>query len=144
MPIPPCSIWQCTKDKRVMICEQETVNSNVAGAVYSHTWTLKTEASSPSCLKRWIFALSGKDSILLKGFMAEDKKIPPWITQCNCICCILYVFFRNSWVELLSLFKLQVLLFHSITFILVTNNDNVSIMSSRAPFQVTYKLNSHQ
>lgn len=115
-----------------MICKQETVNSNVAGAVHSHTWTLKTDASSPSGLKRGIFALRGKDSILLKGLTAGDKKKEEFLPELLSV--IAYVayymfFFRNAWVELISLFKLQMLLFHSITFILVFNNDNMSIMA---------------
>lgn len=49
------------------------------------------------------------------------------------LCCI--SFFRTAWVELVSPFKLEVLLFHSITFILVSSYDNVSIMPSMALFQ---------
>lgn len=44
-------------------------------------------------------------------------------------------FLRHAWVGLISLFKLEVLLFHSTKFILVSNYDNVSIIPTMAPFQ---------
>jgi len=43
-------------------------------------------------------------------------------------------FLRDAWMELISLFKLEVVLFHSTIFILASNCDNVSIIPSMAPF----------
>lgn len=44
-------------------------------------------------------------------------------------------FFRDAWIGLMSLMKLEALLFHSTTFSIVSNYDNVFMISSMAPLQ---------
>lgn len=101
-------------------------------------------ASFHSCLKRRIFYpqwRGDRASQRLQDWRHKNEEFLPELLSA-----VAYVeyyvlmlhtmyFFRTAWIELVSPFKLEVLLFHSITFILVSYYDNVSIMPSMAPFQ---------
>lgn len=66
------------------------------------------------------------------GLEIQVWRIPPWTL---CRMSQTTYFLRDSWMELISLFKLEVLVFCSTKFILVSNYNNVSIIPSMAPFQ---------
>lgn len=150
---PPNSIQQCRKDKRVMICKQTTIDLNVGGAADSRTWSLKTNSWGrwSTCALSYVrslkqvaslslqefFSLSGEKSMLPKGSGVGDTSMRNSSLNSlvqNYMLQTMY-FLRDSWMELIFMFKLEVLLFCSMKFILVSNYDNVSVIPSMAPFQ---------